>query len=287
MNEKVSRKNLKVPQALAIVGLHVLAVFALFPKYFSWEGVVICLFLHWIIIGMGIGAGYHRSLVHKSFETYQWLFNLLMFLGASSWQGGPITWALKHFGHHEFADKDGDPHSPVVDGFLWAHILWTMFKAPEKENNRIASKVAKLKENKTLVWIEKYFWLPQVLWTVLLFVAGFYYGGIDIAFGWVVWGIGVRTVFGWHATWSVNSIAHMWGERVGDNDNSRNLLPIALITFGEGWHSWHHVDQRSALHGWRKWFEIDITGMVIFYLYIVGLVNNVVWPSILKSTRMK
>jgi stearoyl-CoA desaturase (delta-9 desaturase) len=95
----------------------------------------------------------------------------------------------------------------------------------------------------------------------------------------LVWGAALRTVIVWHTTWSVNSVAHVWGYRNYQTpDVSRNNALIALVAGGEGWHNNHHADSRSARHGHTCW-EIDLTWMVIRLLMLLGLARNVALPS--------
>src|SRR5690606_4691722 len=96
----------------------------------------------------------------------------------------------------------------------------------------------------------------------------------------LVWGVFVRTVYTWHITWGVNSIAHMWGYRNYEtNENSRNNWLIGLATNGEGWHNNHHYNQHSAAHGFHRWWELDVTYLTIMAWKKLGLVWDVVPKS--------
>jgi fatty-acid desaturase len=95
----------------------------------------------------------------------------------------------------------------------------------------------------------------------------------------LVWGAVLRTVVVWHLTWSVNSVTHIWGYRNYETpDVSRNNPIVALLSSGEGWHNNHHADSRSARHG-HKWWEFDLTWLVIRVLMLLGLAKNVALPS--------
>ena len=134
-----------------------------------------------------------------------------------------------------------------------------------------------------LAWV----WLNLGSW-VLFFGAGFgigYWQSGTVAgaaqFGWslLIWGVFVRTVAVWHITWSVNSLAHVWGYRNYETDeNSRNNWFVGLVSNGEGWHNNHHADQRSAQHG-HRWWEFDLTWSTIHLLEFLGLAKQVVRPS--------
>ena len=102
-----------------------------------------------------------------------------------------------------------------------------------------------------------------------------------------IWGGPLRTVVVWHATWSVNSLAHVWGYRnYATNDNSRNNALVALLAAGEGWHNNHHADPNSARHG-HYWWELDLTWWTIAALAAIGLASNVKLPSATLAEPIK
>jgi stearoyl-CoA desaturase (delta-9 desaturase) len=124
-----------------------------------------------------------------------------------------------------------------------------------------------LKKDRGMVWLEKYFWLPQLALAGILYLFG--------GWAWVVWGVAVRTVFTYHVTWLVNSASHVWGYRnFATRDDSRNNWWVALISFGEGWHNNHHAHQRSARHG-MKWYEFDPTWLTLKVLEWTRIVRDV------------
>jgi stearoyl-CoA desaturase (delta-9 desaturase) len=101
----------------------------------------------------------------------------------------------------------------------------------------------------------------------------------------MLWGVCVRVVIGLHATWLVNSAAHMWGKRrFATSDDSRNNWWVALLTFGEGWHNNHHAHPTSARHGLR-WYELDLTWLQIRFLQFLGLVKAVKVPNLALSPK--
>jgi stearoyl-CoA desaturase (delta-9 desaturase) len=103
-------------------------------------------------------------------------------------------------------------------------------------------------------------------------------GAIQIGLSWLVWGVFVRTVAVWHITWSVNSVAHIWGYRNYETDDrSRNNWLVGFVSNGEGWHNNHHADPRCAAHG-RRWWEIDVAYLTIRTLQLFGLAWDVVKP---------
>lgn len=94
----------------------------------------------------------------------------------------------------------------------------------------------------------------------------------------LVWGVFVRTVVGWHITWAVNSVTHIWGYRNYETgENSRNNVLVGLLSNGEGWHNNHHADPRSARHG-HRWWELDMTYLTIRALGLLGIAWQIVEP---------
>jgi len=241
--------------------LHVLCLFA--PFTFSWSALGVAVFLYWVACGLGISMGYHRLLTHRGFETSRAFYYLLAILGTLNFQGGPIDWVGIHRVHHRDSDTDDDPHSPR-HGFLWAHVLWCVCKDPLGRDNTIAA--GDLKKDRFLVWLNKWFVLPQLVLAVVLWFLG--------GWSWVIWGVAVRTVFTYHATWAVNSASHTWGyKNFPTKDDSKNNWWVALVSWGEGWHNNHHAHQRSARHGLR-WFEIDATWWTLVLLDKLGVVRK-------------
>jgi stearoyl-CoA desaturase (delta-9 desaturase) len=218
--------------------------------------------------------GYHRLLTHRAFETPRFFRYFLATIGTMAWQGGPIYWVGTHRMHHSESDQLGDPHSPH-HGFGWGHILWCFVNDPFGRDARDAAK--DLQKDRGMVWIDKFFYVPQIVLGVILYFAG--------GWSWVVWGIAVRTVVSYHSTWFVNSPSPILGYRNFDTkEESRNNWWVALISWGEGWHNNHHAFQRSASFGLR-WFEFDITYVTIKALSYIGLTRNIYVPEVQFGSR--
>jgi len=255
--------NWKIAPVLIL--FHVGAVAALF--FFSWSGLFLALFLFWVTGGLGLGICYHRLLVHRSFTTSKWFEYFLTICGATALEGGPLLWVAIHRKHHQFADKVGDPHSPR-DGKWWSHAGWVL------TGNSLRQDVATLKryvpdlaEDRFHVWLTKYHLAP----TIILGVSLYAIGGSRL----LLWGTFFRTVLGLHATWIVNSAAHIWGSRRFETrDTSTNNWWVALISFGDGWHNNHHAYPVSARHG-LKWYEFDFNFYTIWMFKQLGLVYRI------------
>jgi len=244
---------------------HLGAVLALF--FFTWNAVFVALFLYWVTASLGVGMGYHRLLTHRSFKTPKWVEYSLTICAVIAVEGGPLLWVATHRTHHQFADEEGDPHSPR-QGKWWAHMGWILVgDALRQDAASLDRYVPDLAQDKFHVWITEYHFGPTIILGTCLFVSG----GLPF----LLWGIFLRTVVGLHATWLVNSATHIWGSRrFATRDRSTNSWWVALITFGEGWHNNHHAFPTSARHG-LKWYEIDLNWYSIWILKQCGLASHI------------
>lgn len=259
---------------LWIGGLHVGALLALNPHWFSWSALGVCLFLHWLTGGIGICMTYHRLLTHRSFATRpRWLEYVLTAIGCCASEGGPVGWVADHRRHHAHSDDEDDTHSPNR-GFGWAHMFWWM--TPDVTSMHTPEYLDRwapdLNRDKVHAWLNTY----HIIFPILLGVGLYALGGMP----WLVWGGFVRSVLVLHATWLVNSATHIWGYRSHETrDKSTNLWWVALVTYGEGWHNNHHAYQTSARHGLR-WWEVDTTYWAIRLMTFCGLAYAVKSPKI-------
>jgi fatty-acid desaturase len=246
------------------------------PWFFTWKALGLFVLLAWITGSLGVCMGYHRCLTHGSFSTYRPIRWLLAFLGQLSGEGSAMTWVANHRQHHQFSDKQGDPHTPR-DGIWWAHMLWfTPALSGEKLDAHLRRYARDLYKDPVMRLLHTLFLPMHIFFGVLLLAVGWlgwdWYTGMSF----LVWGLFVRLVYVFHITWLINSATHIWGYRNYEtSDNSRNLWWVALLAFGEGWHNNHHAFQRMAKQG-HKWWELDVTYWVILALEKTGLAWNVV-----------
>lgn len=215
----------------------------------------------------GVTAGYHRYFSHRTFKTGRVFQFMLAFIAQSSAQRGILWWAANHRHHHRFSDTEEDVHSPVMRSFWHAHVGWIFTERYAKTELSAVPDLAKFPE---LVWLDRHPYLPAiVLGLVVLAAAG--WSGLVVGFFW-------STVAVWHATFAINSLAHVIGRRrYLTADHSRNNWWLALLTFGEGWHNNHHHYQGAACQGFR-WYEIDISYYLLKGLAAVGLVGDLRVP---------
>ena len=255
---------IKWPTILFMLLIHILAVVALLPQFWSWGAVATLFIFYWVTACWGVTLGYHRLLSHRSFNVPQWLARFFATCGALSAEYGPITWAGIHRQHHKYSDTDPDPHD-MNKGFWWSHIGWMFVDVPAENNVR--KYTADLRQDPYFRWLDKYFLFLQIPLGLTLYLIG----------GWslVLWGIPLRLAVVYHVTWLVNSATHTWGERPYDTeDNSRNNKWVAALTFGEGWHNNHHAYPSSAKQGLQRG-QIDLTWYHIVLLKKLGLATNV------------
>src|SRR5205823_1568342 len=184
---------------------------------------------------LGISMGYHRLHTHRGYKCPLWLEYFFAVCGALTLEGGPIFWVATHRIHHQKSDQPGDPHSPRLAGFFWAHAGWILFGEGNHNNTALMSKYAPdLAKHRFYRVLNSWHWVPIVVLAAILLAIG----GLPLVF----WGVCLRVVVGLHFTWLINSATHMWGKRrFATRDDSRNVWWVALLTFGEGWHNNHHA----------------------------------------------
>jgi stearoyl-CoA desaturase (delta-9 desaturase) len=255
-----------------------------------WGGLVsgldlLILALMYLPTGFGITIGYHRMLTHRSFDAPVPVRALLAIFGSMSLQGAPIHWVADHRKHHAFTDEDGDPHSPhlhettgvrgVVEGWWHSHTGWLF----DRKDRASARKFARdLRDDPVIRWVDRHFIAWVLLGLAIPFALGFLLSGGSLWAGFTafLWGGLVRIFLQHHATWSVNSICHMYGtRRFVTEDESRNNWIVALVSLGEGWHHNHHAFPRSAVHGLRR-RELDPSAAIISVMEKLGLARDVV-----------
>ena len=219
---------------------------------------------------------YHRYFSHRAFKTSRTTQFVFACIGAMCVQRGPLWWAAHHRNHHRNADQPGDLHSPRQHGFLWAHMGW--FLTPRGFRTDWDS-IPDWQRYPELRWLDRYDILLPVLLAVGLFCLGEWLEVAHPGLGTsgpqlLVWGFFVSTIVLFHATVTINSLAHQFGSRrFNTRDDSRNNVWLALLTFGEGWHNNHHHFPGSARQGFH-WWEVDVTWYLLKAMQGVGLVRD-------------
>ncbi|PRQ52695.1 putative acyl-CoA desaturase [Rosa chinensis] len=265
MEEKMEASTTK----FLVLATHCLALLG--PFYFNWSAFCLAVALYFVT-GVGITLSFHRNLAHRSFKLPRWLEYSFAYCAVLSLQGSPIEWVSTHRIHHQFTDTWDDPHSPIK-GFWYSHIGWLVdyhsrFGTPDTLEFK---NVGDLKKQ----WYYRFIHCTYPYHSVALGILLYAGGGLPF----LVWGMGVRTVFLLHITFSINSICHIWGKQVWNTgDLSRNNWLLGLLAHGEGWHNNHHAFEYSARQG-LEWWEIDTTWYVISFLEAIGLATDVKLPN--------
>ena len=262
------------PRAIPFLGMH-LACLAVFQVGVSWIAVAVAAALYAVRM-FAITGFYHRYFSHRTFRTSRAVQFLFALIGASCVQRGPLWWAAHHRNHHRHSDTAQDVHSPVVHGFWRSHVGWFLTRHGFRTDWGRIRDLARYPE---LRWLDRFDTLVPVLLAVALFLLGGWLEDAAPQLGtnaWqmLVWGFFVSTVVLFHATVTINSLAHRFGKRRFETrDDSRNNLWLALLTFGEGWHNNHHFFPGSARQGFR-WWEIDLTYYGLRTMALLGLVSD-------------
>jgi stearoyl-CoA desaturase (delta-9 desaturase) len=219
---------------------------------------------------------YHRYFSHRAFRASRGVQFAMAVLGASAVQRGPLWWASHHRHHHVHSDEPVDAHSARQHGFLWSHVGW--FLARGNFVTRI-DRVGDLAKFPELRFLDRYDGLvPLLLGTVLFgfgealaaFAPSLGTSGLQL----LVWGFCVSTVALYHATFTINSLAHCFGtRRYATRDDSRNNALLALLAFGEGWHNNHHHFPGAARQGFY-WWEVDLTWYGLKALAALGVIRD-------------
>jgi len=254
--------------ALPLAALTVVPWYGYAHGYSASAWVIAFVFL-WAS-GLAITAGYHRLWAHRAYSAHWSARLFLMLFGAQAVQNSILIWASQHRTHHRFVDDwDRDPYS-ARRGFWFSHMGWILRNYPSGVNDFTNARDL---ERDPIVMFQHRFYLPLTLAMNI---------GLPLLAGWIVgdaWGVfllaGVlRLVLNLHFTWFINSLAHMWGSQpYTDENTARDNGALAFLTYGEGYHNFHHIFQNDYRNG-VKWWHFDPTKWVIAGLSYVGLASH-------------
>jgi stearoyl-CoA desaturase (delta-9 desaturase) len=257
-----------LPNAIQIVVFWLIQVSALlvFAVPFRWALIGLWAASHFVR-AIGLTLVFHRYLAHRAFRMNRVARFVWTVIGTSAMQKGPLWWAGHHVSHHRYADREGDPHSPAISGFYYAHIGWFLNDTRHDRLPPTNPVIRDFSNDVEIAWLERFYFLPPLLLAIALYLAG--------GFTWVVWGFCLPTMTLAHATFAINTVNHLSGSRRFETrDQSRNNAFTAVFAVGEGWHNNHHRYQRAARNGFY-WWEFDPTWYVIRAMAAVGLVWDI------------
>ena len=276
-NQRLDRTLTGLITVLPFIGLGV-AAWQLWNSWLHWYDLVAFLAVY-IPTGLGITVGFHRLFTHRSFKTGPITRGVLAALGSAAIEGPVISWVADHRKHHAFSDEEGDPHSPHVDhgglrGLFHAHMGWLFVHDQRALKTRYAPD---LLADPVVSFVNRTFLLWVITGFVVPFAIGYVLGGTLVgALTSLLWGGLIRILVLHHVTYSINSLCHVFGRRDFETgDESRNLAWLAIPSFGESWHNNHHAFPTSSVHG-LKWWQIDLSSMVIRVMEKLGLAWDVV-----------
>lgn len=248
---------------------HALAMYAIVymaTVHFSWATIAFT--MAWgICCGLSITGGYHRLFSHGAYRAHWLVRAFYLLFGAASVQNSALSWSRDHRVHHAHTDQDDDPYD-IRRGFLWAHIAWVVHRAPERPPTSTADL-----EKDPLVMFQHRYYVPLALLFGAILPAAFGACWGDALGTLLVAGF-LRLVVQWHATFSINSLTHTFGSRpYNTRSSARDSFWVALVTFGEGYHNFHHRFQADYRNGVR-WYHFDPTKWWIWTLAKCGLTSN-------------
>jgi len=257
-----------------LIGTLFLSITAV-PVYIWFFGIdlfqIVLFFAMLAACGFSITLGYHRLFSHLTFKAHWIVRFFTVIFGAGAFESSVLLWSCEHRSHHKHVDHDDDPYC-ITKGLFYAHMGWLMFKLKPQP---CFDNVADLKKDPLLVWQDRYIHLIAVLVAFVLPASiGFLWGGWKAALGaFLIAGV-LRVVVLQHATFCINSLCHYIGAQpYSSKCSARDSWILAIFTFGEGYHNYHHEFQHDYRNGVKPW-QIDPTKWIIWILSKTGLVSN-------------
>ena len=238
-----------------------------------------------LFCGLSITAGYHRMWSHKAYKGHPFLRLIFALGGACALQNDVMHWASDHRRHHRHVDQnDRDPYS-AGRGFWFSHIGWILRNYDSGKED--FSNIKDIQQDKIALWQHQHYLLLVLLTNIALpAFLGFLHG--DIIACLLLGGL-LRLVMSQHVTYLINSIAHMWGKQTySDASSARDNPLLALITYGEGYHNYHHTFQWDYRNG-VKWWHFDPTKWMIRSLSWMGLTTDLkrTDPARVETARLQ
>ena len=221
--------------------------------------------------GFSITLGYHRLFSHLTFQAHWSVRLFTLIFGAAAFENSVLLWASEHRSHHKHVDHEEDPYN-IREGLFQAHIGWLLFKLeppPPLDN------VADLRKQRLVLWQDRHVhWIGAFVAFVVPAAIGYAWGGWTAALGaFLIAGV-ARVVTLQHCTFCINSLCHYVGRQpYSSRCSARDSWLTALVTFGEGYHNYHHEFPYDYRNGVKPW-QFDPTKWIIWTLSKVGLVNH-------------
>lgn len=228
-------------------------------------------FFFLIATGLSITLGYHRLFSHLTFHAHPGVKLFTLLFGAAAFEGSAVAWSADHRRHHKHVDHDEDPYD-INKGLFHAHIGWLFFRTgPDTP----LTWVRDLQKDKLAMWQHRHYVpLAMIMSFAVPTLIGLAVGGWTAALGAFLLAGVARVVVVHHMTFCINSLCHWIGDRPYSSDvSARDSFLMALFTFGEGYHNYHHEFQYDYRNGVKPW-QWDPTKWTIWTLNKLGLVRN-------------
>lgn len=261
------------PATIMLIGSPILALITIpiYAYYHDFSTAAwISFFVLWAYSGLGITAGYHRLWSHRSYNASLPLKIFLMIGGTMAIQNSILYWSAGHRVHHRFVDdEDHDPYS-IKRGFWFAHMGWMLrnYDSAPKDFSNVPDLL-----NDKLVMFQHNHYIPMVITchAAILLITGWIVGDV---WGVILLGGLLRLIVSHHMTFFINSLCHMYGKRpYTDENTARDNFWLAIFTWGEGYHNYHHIFQYDYRNG-IKWWQYDPTKWLIWFSSKLGLASD-------------
>ena len=270
---KPTRAPINWPASL-MLSLTAVPVFFVLPVYLWFAEVSTAAWvwagLFWMANGMSITAGYHRLWAHRAYQAHPILKWFFAVFGGMAVQNSILIWATGHRIHHRHVDDvDHDPYS-AKRGFWFSHIGWMLRNYPSGEVD--FDRAPDLLKDKVVMFQHRhYLWFAFGSNFGIVMALGALYGDM---WGFVLVAGFLRLFVSHHATFFINSLAHMWGRQPYTTTNTaKDNDVLALFTWGEGYHNYHHYFQWDYRNGIR-WWQWDPTKWAIATASGLGLASD-------------
>jgi stearoyl-CoA desaturase (Delta-9 desaturase) len=254
----------------ALVTLITLVAVPLFGYFHGYGWIDLAMFaVLYMFTGLGITVGYHRLVAHRSFNCSHWVKASLLIAGGWALENSAFNWARDHIRHHSTCDQEDDPYN-ATRGFWYSHCGWIFYKDPPRDDRY----ESRLRQDPVVMWQHRYYVPIMLSGLAVPFVVGFVYNGWIAGLGCFLFAGIARIFFVLNSTFCINSICHLWGAQPHTRaDSSRDSWLVSLVTFGEGYHNFHHAHQRDYRNG-PRWYNFDPSKWVIFGMSTVGVAWN-------------
>jgi len=258
-----------------------LTIYHLRTEGFIWQIWVFAAVMY-TLTATSITAGYHRLFAHRAYEARTWLKVFYAFFGGAAFQNSIFTWCREHRVHHRFVDTDSDPYS-ISKGFFWAHFGWMLssYQVPVKMES-----YGRDFERDPIIMFQHKYYIPIASFACFVmpmgvgYLLGSWLGGLAVA------GL-IRMTALHHNTFFINSWCHYFGrQEYTDKNTARSSFIMAVATFGEGYHNFHHIFEGDYRNGIR-WYHWDPTKWMIQFFRMLGLAYGLKTAPQSEITRLQ